>query len=286
MPTGRPGTPVPPAYDVARVDRCEIFAEGVYRDKPYTIEQLDELIRNFDRFRDLLQPVVVLGHEEDQTFLDRTDLPAAGIVERIWRVDGKLFADFAEVPVPIAQLIRSGAYRKVSIEHYDAERPFDAGDGNVYSDLILRRVALLGGEIPQVKSLADLPVPVFSYVDRPLIALRPFHSSRLRNGIAIAFSEVRTMATTKAPTKFADRPAMEKALVDALPSLSDQQLGEVLMMLGIGDSDAEVAAVRGFAEKHKADLAKMKQTPADFVKRFSEARRRRPGLTAREYGVR
>jgi hypothetical protein len=56
--------------------------------------------------------------------------------------------------LPIAQkAIDTKAYRKVSAEIYD-----NFEDQGVDYGMALRRLALLGGEIPQVKALADLPM--------------------------------------------------------------------------------------------------------------------------------
>lgn len=200
----------------------------------YSEADLDEMVTNFEKFGDkgmkLLTPVAVLGHEEDQRFLDElakntndrildsdnisvsaTDIPAAGVPTRVWREGHKLFADFADMPQPVAELIAAKAYRKCSIEHYDKDRPFDAGNGKVFTDKILRRIAFLGGEIPQVKTLADLPVPVFSYGDKKRIAVY-----RTTGGACFAFSEtavtkfelVTKLRTSKRFARcFADPPA-------------------------------------------------------------------------------
>jgi hypothetical protein len=184
-----PGTPVPPAYPLCEMHDVEVFEVGTHRGRVYSEDDLDEMARNFDKFGpkglDLLAPTAVLGHEADQSFLDRSDLPSAGTVTRMWRDGPKLRADFKDVPQPIAALVAAKAYRKPSIELYDEDRPFDAGDGKVYTDKIVRRVAFLGAEQPQVKTLADLPVPVFSYADKWVAAYRT------PAGPCFAFSEVR-----------------------------------------------------------------------------------------------
>lgn len=64
-------------------------------------------------------------------------------------------ADFADVHPTIAQLVEKKAYRRCSAEIYD--EPAYAGlQGNGRT---LRRVSFLGGDIPQIKTLKDLPVP-------------------------------------------------------------------------------------------------------------------------------
>lgn len=104
----------------------------------------------------LFAVAIVPGHEEDQELLQnelkRTDRPAAGWVKRVY-VDGdRLKADFAEVDPISEDLLNRHAYRKISAEFYTNFRD----QGQEYG-LVLRRVAMLGGEVPQVKSLADIP---------------------------------------------------------------------------------------------------------------------------------
>jgi hypothetical protein len=219
--------PVPPAYQLATVPKVEVFASGTYRGKTYTDGDLDEIVRWFNDLgpsgRNLLTPVVVIGHEETQDFLDRTDLPSAGAVANLRRVSSSLYADFVDVPLPIASLIRSKAYRKVSVELYDHDRPFDTGTGEVIPGKILRRIALLGGEIPQVKTLADLPVPVFSYADNvrasSTITIKPSNVIQSQSrGTYYAFSEVgSTMNRDELLAKLkAILPTLDQTVIDTL----------------------------------------------------------------------
>jgi hypothetical protein len=137
----------------------EIFAAGNHRGKEYTRRDLDDMVQNFQRFsvgdKPLLEVPAVLGHEENQELLDRTDLPAAAWCKKIYRDGDVLKADFADVPRVIRRLIQGRRYKHVSSEVYD--EPPDGVPGG--SGKMLRRVAFLGGDIPQLKSLADIPLP-------------------------------------------------------------------------------------------------------------------------------
>ena len=96
----------------------------------------------------------VPGHEEDEALLKRSDLPSMGRVVNLWREGTKLIADFDDVPEVVEDLIKQKTYSKISAEFYEG---FEAG-GKPYG-AVLRRVALLGAEIPEVKTLADIPTP-------------------------------------------------------------------------------------------------------------------------------
>ncbi len=67
----------------------EAFAIGTHRLKSYDPDDLTDMKRNFAAFstgpKALVRVPVVLGHEENQEYLDRSDLPAAGWVARAYR---------------------------------------------------------------------------------------------------------------------------------------------------------------------------------------------------------
>src|SRR4051812_15288488 len=89
----------------------EIFAAGVVRDKRWTDRDLNEMVESFEAFstgaRPLLRVPLILGHGEDQAMLERDDLPSAGWCDKVYRRGHTLFADFSDVPTPVARLIKS-----------------------------------------------------------------------------------------------------------------------------------------------------------------------------------
>lgn len=94
-----------------------------------------------------VQPPLVVGHSEDQAILADSGLPAAGWVSSLRAVGTKLVATVRDVPKIVAEAIARRAYRRVSAELYTDYK----GLGQT-----LRRVALLGGAIPKVKTLQDV----------------------------------------------------------------------------------------------------------------------------------
>lgn len=149
----------------------EIFATGTHRGKSYTDDDLDQMVSNFRRYsvgkRTLLKVPAVLGHEEDQSLLERSDLPAAAWATDLWRArkacpacegagltedaehkcqmcDGRgevgvLKASFRDVPPKVARLLKGKAYATVSAEIYDEPPEGVPGEGKM-----LRRVAFSG----------------------------------------------------------------------------------------------------------------------------------------------
>lgn len=201
----------------------EIFATGEHRGKKWTPADLWEVKRNFDRFSSpaalarsgaKLHVPAVLGHEETQEFLERSDLPAAAWAKAL-RVKKSptaeepdrhvLSAHLVDIPPAVARLLKRRAYRTISAEIYPEISKYGLpGKGKG-----LRRISALGGDIPQVKTLAEIPdvEPMRERFARPgVIRFRestgPFRLSE--DGMLYTFSEVRPM----------DTEAMLKALAD------------------------------------------------------------------------
>lgn len=145
----------PAKVELAEMTDIEVFEAGTYRGKTYTDADLDTILRNFNDFKDEIKPVAILGHDEDQELLKKSGLPAAGWMESVKKVGTKLLATFKDVPKVIADLVARKAYKRISSEIYNDY----SGKG-----LALRRVAILGGEIPEVKTLNDI---VALYADNP-----------------------------------------------------------------------------------------------------------------------
>ncbi len=215
---------------------ADLFASGVYRGKVYTLADLEHIARNHAALPEL-DPPAVLGHEEHQEFLERTDLPAAGWVNRCWvrkyweprtgRWEGVLKGDIAGVAPTVAALIRARRYRKISAEIYDDFRDdFGRTHGKA-----LRRVAFLGAEVPQVKRLQDIPLPTAFAEAAPHTAyrLRPGRSAPTARGTFLCFAEPAPM----------DRPQMIQQLMAAMPgtnpatwdAMSDDQLADLVKNL-------------------------------------------------------
>lgn len=177
-----------PAAKLKRVKGVEVFQAGTHRDHTYSTADLDSMIRNFEVLSDLFVPRVVIGHEEDQSFLENSGIPSAGVIERLWRDGDTLKADFADVPETIARLINGRAYRSVSAEVYDDYEHDGKGYGTT-----LRRVALLGGELPQIKTLNDLPLADYAERRGRRAVLRLRGRSPQPGGICRVYSEVQAV---------------------------------------------------------------------------------------------
>ncbi|HEX8158781.1 MAG TPA: hypothetical protein VF526_15455 [Solirubrobacteraceae bacterium] len=189
----------------SKLSGVEIFATGSHRDKPYSDADLADIVENFDAFSAPHAPQVLLrvpgvrGHDEQDEYLKRTDIPADGWVTRLWAEGGRLFADMDHVPPEMAALIKAQRYATVSAEIYD-EPPEGIPEGA--SGKMLRRVAFLGGDIPEVKGLGSVPDPEpYSEGARRKKSGKLVLVRRVRagGGAWACFSEVR-------PAKFDENP--------------------------------------------------------------------------------
>lgn len=134
------------------LEDVEVFEIGQKFSKYYTQEDLNQIVKNFDELKDIHEPpVAVLGHGETQETLKQSGLPAAGWISSLKVNGNKLIANLKDVPSKIAELIKCGAYKKRSCEIYPS---FEFGEKNYGK--VLRRVALLGFDIPKIKSLDDI----------------------------------------------------------------------------------------------------------------------------------
>jgi hypothetical protein len=223
---------------LASVKSCEIFAAGVHRGNLYTTHDLDRMVKNFRLARGRVDPPLSVGHEEDQSLLDNTGLPAAGWVTRLYRRGAKLLADFGGIPRSIAKLINGRAYRKVSAEVYD-EPPEGAPPG--CSGRMLRRVALLGAELPQIKSLADLPLAEYAETAPPVCT--PWRLA----GNVDSIRDGKPVRVTWFAEAVMDRAALETQLkgvgysdatIEALKPLSDDEFA-AFVLAALADETAE-----------------------------------------------
>jgi len=129
-----------------------IFEIGQVESKTYTEKDLERIVENFNKLiKTHRPPLVALGHGENQELLQKSGLPAAGWVSSLKAKGKKLIADFKEVPDLVVKAIKNAAYRFPSVEIY---RNFTFDD--VEFGPVLRRVALLGADIPRIKSLGDV----------------------------------------------------------------------------------------------------------------------------------
>lgn len=128
-----------------------IFSAGTHNGDLYTEEDLKKIEIAFNACKGKLRPPLKLGHGEWQGLWENEGLPAIGWVDNVRAVGNDLLADLVKIPRAIYELISVGAYRTMSAEIY-----WNAVvDGEKYP-YALKALALLGADIPAVKTVSDL----------------------------------------------------------------------------------------------------------------------------------
>lgn len=135
----------------------EIFEEGTWNGDRYEPKDLQAMISAFDQVGfqpPIIRAKVKLGHadgqEDEQKAREVFGAPSLGHVNRIYKVGKKLLADLIKVPKHVAQLIKAGAYDRVSAEIY-----WDYKDGNKNQKYprVLKAISFLGADIPALTNL-------------------------------------------------------------------------------------------------------------------------------------
>lgn len=134
-----------------------VFKSGSFKngDANFSIDDLDEIVKNTNSLisSGQLEPPGKLGHNESQELLKNDGLPAAGYVSKLYRLGDQIFADFINMPKKIADLFAKRAYSKISAEIY---QDFEHPDTKEKIGKVLRAVAFLGADLPEIKGLGDI----------------------------------------------------------------------------------------------------------------------------------
>lgn len=139
------------APQLKSIQGVEIFATGKHHGDVYTESDLDEMVRAFNETSGLFQPYLKIGHGDNQKLIENSELPAAGYVSNLKRFGQKLVADFVDIPEKVYFLMKHKAYKKRSSEIY-----WDISMAGKKFSRMLRAVALLGADVPEVSSLDDI----------------------------------------------------------------------------------------------------------------------------------
>lgn len=130
----------------------EIFRAGTWNNDKYTVDDLDEMVVNFDKVG--YQVPVKLGHAEDG------GEPAYGWVSRVFRIGDKIVADLRDLPGKIYDAIRNRRF-----DHVSAEMFWDLKRNGETFRRALKAVALLGAETPAVAGLTPLRESLRGFAD-------------------------------------------------------------------------------------------------------------------------
>lgn len=131
----------------------EVFAKGKWNNHEITDEDLDNIVNGTNEIIDKLKPRVKLGHDDKQGLLQKSGYPAGGWITKLKRAGDKILVNIKEVPKVLYDLIKNGAYKRISSEIlYDYTEP---STKKKYRR-VLSAIAFLGGDLPAVTNLRDI----------------------------------------------------------------------------------------------------------------------------------
>jgi len=131
----------------------EVFATGVWNNNKITDEDLENIVKNTNEIIDILKPRVKLGHSDEQELLHKSGLPAGGWITKLKHVGDKILVNIKEVPKVLYNLIKNGAYKRISSEIlFNYTEPSTKKKYN----RVLSAIAFLGGDLPAVTNLKDI----------------------------------------------------------------------------------------------------------------------------------
>lgn len=219
----------------------ELFRAGRWRGRDFTEDHLDQMVSNFERFQApnasqrLHRVALVKGHRRED--LHDPSVPKHGTLCRLYREGPVLKCDVERVDPEFAKEVEDGRFEDISIEAYDTPPEGVPGTGRM-----VRRVAILGGDVPYIKNLNSRNglAATLEYGEeddgRPRIAIMRTSN---RRGVCGVFSE-RVLAN-----EAIDRP--------------------------VSRDEAELAAFTTFAESRADRLAVLEMEPGEVVQAWRSA---------------
>lgn len=145
---------LPETVDIKNV---EIFSSA-YNPKghKYTDKMLDEIVTGFYETKNEIKPYLEFGHNREQ----KTEMPTIGWIENLKKKGKKLICDFVKVPKKVYELVKAGAYRRVSAEIF-----WNITISKKKYNRLLKSVSLLGATTPACEDLNDV---ISLYADEEL----------------------------------------------------------------------------------------------------------------------
>ena len=131
----------------------EVFGIGIWKGNKITDKDLDDIVNGTNEIIDKLKPRVKLGHGDKQALLQRTGLPAGGWITKLKRAGDKILVDIKEVPKVLYQLIKNGAYKRISSEILAG---YTEPSTKKKYNKVLSAIAFLGADLPAVTNLKDI----------------------------------------------------------------------------------------------------------------------------------
>lgn len=234
-----------------RIEGVEIFAVGTWNEMKFTAEDLSDIAGNTAALmaRGNHRVPLKLGHDFEQPLAGEEGELALGWAENLRAVGDKLVADFAGVPDVVMEVIDAELLRTVSVELKHLEE----------FGWVLTAVALLGAELPAVKSISDLQ----AYLSQRNQAGNPGDGGDQGGDFTsrLTFSEPQFLGEKPMDPKLNDA---ERKELDGLRKFKAEQSG---------DDAKELEGLRSFKADNDGKDAEIKTLKAEAATRaFADAK--------------
>lgn len=134
------------------IDDVQIFdIEDDPNGHKYTEKDLEIMVQGFYETLGQLKPFLKLGHDEEQKLAQNSGMPALGWLGGVRKFGKKLMGNLKKVPKKLAELIKVGAYRRISPEVFWNITV----NGKKYPRL-LKAASLLGADTPACMNMDDI----------------------------------------------------------------------------------------------------------------------------------
>jgi len=179
----------------------EVFGKGTWKGVKITDNDIDDIVNNTNEIIDKLKPKVKLGHGDKQELLRKTGLPAGGWITKLKRAGDKILVDIKEVPKVLYQLIKNGAYKRISSEILAG---YTEPSTKKKYNKVLSAIAFLGADLPAVTNLKDIAA-LYDVNDKADIILYPELKdikNKIRKEVYIAMADKKVIITEMDGKKF------------------------------------------------------------------------------------
>lgn len=203
----------------------EVFEEGTHGGREFTKADVEALVKNYNEWgKDLIKSPLVLGHDEKQPLIQNMGMPSLGEMvscHTYVKPNGKLgvIGKFSDVPTIAKQAIQKRLYRRISPEIYQNFSNPNI-DGGKDKGLSFRRISLLGADIPEVKTLAD--VVAFGEENVKVFFAESEEETMTAEQIAALRKEIQDQLQAEADKKFNAFSEANKKELDALKAENKQ----------------------------------------------------------------
>lgn len=134
---------------MADIQAVAVFGVGTWNGQKFVDSDLEEIVNNTNALilKGELLPPLKLGHSTNQILQGQSDGdPRLGSATNFAVVKDKIVADFKKMPDIIVQAIKEERFNQVSVEMRNLP----------HFGWFIHGIALLGGDLPAVKTLEDL----------------------------------------------------------------------------------------------------------------------------------